>query len=338
MRLKLLQLALVLGCLCSLAVPGLPQEIPQDIRRREGDPNNAGIEGRILLPSGQSADFNIKVILSDVKRPLITLHTNKHAEFRFPDLSEGEYYVQVIADENLYEPSTQTVRLARSQLSYLTFTLRKKALVTTRTSNAAMVSTSELSERVPVAARKEFSQGVKLAGKGDTSGAIEHLQRAVAIYPDYVAAINNLGVQYLKLKEFDEAAAQFHLALEKEPRYFNSIINLTLVMLERQDYMGAIARLNEAIAVDSSRAPAYLLLGISLLNVGELIGAERALSRALLTGGADCVVAHYCLAQLYLKSGRDDEASRSLRAYLEEAPKGEFAKEAKSLLNRLTSH
>ncbi len=337
MRWKLLQLGLVLGCLCSLAIHALPQVIPLDIPRRGGDPNDAGIEGRILLRSGQTAEFYIKVILGDLKRPLTSLYTNKQGEFRFPNLSEGEYYVQVIADEELYEPVTQTVRLARSQLALLTISLRRKEMITTRAPNAALVSTSELSQSVPVAARKEFAQGVKLARKGDPSGAIEHLQRALAIYPDYIAAHNNLGVQYLKRKQLGQATTQFRLALEKEPKYFNSIFNLALVMLERQDYPGAIAQLNQSIAIDSTRAGAHMLLGIALQNIGELPGAERALSKALIIGGTNYFVAHYYLAQVYLKSGRNDEAIRALRAYLQEAPKGEFAEEAKSLLSRLTT-
>ncbi len=336
MRGKLVQLGLVLVYLCGVAVAGLPQQIPLDMPRRGGDPNNAGIEGRILLPSGQTAEFNIKVILSDLRRPLTSLYTNKQAEFQFLNLSEGEYYVQVLADENIYEPVIQTVRLARSQVSLLTMTLRKKELIA-RTSNEALISASELSQVVPVAARKEFALGVKLAGKGDISGAAEHLERAVAIYPDYIAAHNNLGVQYLKRQQLDRAAAQFRVALAKEPRYFNSIYNLALVMLERKDYFGAIAQLNQAVAIESTRAAAHLLLGISLLNIGELPGAERALSKALIIGGANYVVAHYYLAQLYLKNSRGDEAIRALQAYLQEAPKGEFAEEARSLLKRWPS-
>jgi len=335
MRVKLLQLCLALGCLCSLTTRSFPQEIPLDIPRRGGDPNNAGIEGRILLPSGQTAEFNIKVILSDLRRPLSSLYTNKQAEFRFSNLSEGDYSVQVIADEKVYEPVTQTVRLGRSQVYQLSMTLRRKELVTTRTADAALVSAAELSQQVPVAAQREFALGVKLAGKGDSSAAIEHLQRALAIYPDYVAARNNLGAQYLKRKEFDQAAVQFQLALQKEPNYFNSIFNLALVMLERQDYSGAIAQLNQAIAIDNTRADAQLFLGIALLDIGQLPGAERALSRALVIGGPNYVVAHFYLAQLYLKNRDDDEAIRALRAYLQEAPKGEFAEEARRLLGNL---
>src|SRR5262249_51399786 len=65
-------------------------------------------------------------------KSLSTLYTNKHAEFRFPNLSEGEYYVQALADEKTYEPVTQRVRLARGQIYELAITLRKKEEVARR--------------------------------------------------------------------------------------------------------------------------------------------------------------------------------------------------------------
>jgi len=191
---------------------------------------------------------------------------------------------------------------------------------------------------VPAAAQKEFDQGAKLASKGNSAAAIEHLQRAIVLYPDFIAAHNNLGAQYLKHQQLDRAAEQFRLVLEKKPKYFNSIFNLALVMLEQQDYLSAIAQLNQAIAIDGTRAAAQMLLGIALLNIGELPGAERALAKTLIIGGSNYVVAHYYLAQVHLKSKNDDEAVRALQAYLQEAPKGEFAGEAKKLLSKLASN
>src|SRR5262249_18219925 len=49
-------------CSCGLAVISFAQEPPPGIPRRGSDPTGATIEGRILLPSGQSADFNVKII------------------------------------------------------------------------------------------------------------------------------------------------------------------------------------------------------------------------------------------------------------------------------------
>jgi tetratricopeptide (TPR) repeat protein len=294
------------------------------------------IEGRVLLPSGQSANFNIKITLSELHRPLATLYTNKHAEFRFPNLREGEYYVQAVANEKIYEPaSPQRVWLNRSQTYQLAITLRKKEEIANRKAGAQVVSAAELDRAAPPAAQKEYAQAVRSAGRGDTRQAVERFQRAIAIYPDYLEARNDLGAQYLKLKRFDEAGEQFRIVLEKNPQYFNSRFNLGLVLIERKDYAAAIAQLNQAVAIDSALPAPRLWLGVALLQTGDLPGAERELSRALITGGANFVAAHYYLAQVYLRRGDSAEASRALKAYLEGSPKGEYAEEARLLLKKL---
>jgi len=299
------------------------------------DPISALIEGRILLPSGQSADFNVKIILSEVHRPLTTLYTNKHAEFRFPNLREGEYYVQAVADEKIYEPVTQRVWLDRGQTYRLAITLRKKEEIAERKAGAQVVSASELDRAAPPAAQKEYNQAVRWAGKGEARQAVERFQRAIAIYPDYLEARNDLGAQYLKLKRFDQAAEQFRIVLEKDPRYFNSRFNLGLVLIEQKDYAASIAQLNQAVTIDGAAPAPRLWLGVALLQTGDLPGAERELSRALITGGVNFVAAHYYLAHIFMRRGDSAEASRALKAYLEASPKGEYAEEARLLLKKL---
>lgn len=337
--LAILAILAILTAVCSggLAPISSAQEAPLEIARRGPDPNNALIEGRVLLPSGQSANFNIKIILGDLNRPLFTLYTNKHAEFRFPNLSEGAYYVQALGDEKTYEPVTQKLWLARSQIYQLSITLRKREEIANRKTGAQVVSASEFDQAVPAAARKEYDQSVRLIGRRNVQQAIERLQRAIAIHPDYLDARNNLGAQYLRLKRFDEAAEHFRIVLEKNPRYFNSRFNLGLVLIEQKNYAAAIEQLNQAVAIGSTRPAARLWLGVALLQTGDLPGAERELSKALITGGAGSMVAHYYLAQTYLRRGDAAGASRALKAYLEAAPKGEYAEEAKQSLKKLAT-
>src|SRR5262245_8326446 len=151
MRTRAIQITLaILTAVCSsiLAVTSFAQEPPLDINRGP-DPTNAMIDGRVLLPSGQSANFNVNITLSEMHRPLATLYTNKHAEFRFPNLREGEYFVQAVADEKIYEPVTQRVILTRSQNYQLSITLRKKEEIVKRKSSAQVVSASELDRAAP---------------------------------------------------------------------------------------------------------------------------------------------------------------------------------------------
>jgi len=125
--------------------------------------------------------------------------------------------------------------------------------------------------------------------------------------------------------------------LERDPKNFNAKFNLGLVRIERHDYTDAISQLNQAIAIDSGRPVARLWLGFALLEKEDFPSAERELLKALVMGGSDCVAAHYHLARIYMNRGDTAEAARALRAYLEESPRGEYAKEAKQLAEKIAS-
>lgn len=308
------------------------QEFPITTERRTGDTNNAVIEGRVTLPSGFSAEGYIKITVRNSLSILNRIYTNKHGEFRFHDLSEGIYYVQAEVEGNAnFEPAVEKVALGRGIVYELTLQLREKTGHQIRGPGGRVVSAAELRQSVPGSAKKEYGLALKRVSKGEFLQAAAHFEQAIAIYPEYLAARNDLGAQYLKLKRVDEAEAHFHSVLERDPKNLFATFNLGLGRIERRDYQGAISQLQLAIAIDSAWAMAHLWLGFALLEVGDLPTAERELTKALVMGGADCVAAHYHLARAYVKRGDGKEAVRAVKAYLEEAPRGEYAKEAREL-------
>jgi Flp pilus assembly protein TadD len=299
-----------------------------DPRYMTPDTNNAVIEGRVALPSGFPAEQNVKITLRNSQVVLFTRFTDKHGEFRFDNLSEGVYFVQAEVERGKFEPVESKIALGRGIVSEITLQLGERK-IPLMFNAARVVSVAELKQVVPAAARREYELGLKSVAKGNVSTAAVHFQDAVSIYPEYLAARNDLGAQFLKLKRIDEAEKHFQIVLEKDPKNFNAQFNLGLVRIERKDYSDAISQLNRAIVLDSTRPVARLWIGFALLELSDLDGAEREFRKALVMGGPDCVAAHYHLARIYLARGDKNEALRSVRAYLEEAPKGEYARDAK---------
>jgi len=324
--------AIALGLLSgTLAASASAQEISIDTKYKSADSNNAVIEGRVTLPSGFAADRNVRVTLKNSLSILSTLYTNKHGEFHISNLSEGIYFVQAEVDDRSFEPVIEKVALGRGMVWELTLQLREKKSPPSMSTGSRVVSAAELRQSVPATAKKEYGLGLKSVSKGEFQKAAAHFQEAISIYPEYLAARNDLGAQYLKLKQLDEAEKHFRIVLEQDPKNFNAKFNLGLVRVERKDYLDAILQLNQAIAIDSARPAARLWLGVALLETGDQAGAERELTKALVMGGAECVAAHYHLARIYVARGDKTEALRAVQAYLEDAPKGEYAQEARQL-------
>ena len=216
----------------ALAAPAFAQD-EVDTKFKTADTNNAVIEGRVDLPSGFRANRTVKITLRNSVSRLSTIYTNKQGEFHIENLSEGTYYVEAEVDDPRFEPVTEKVSLGRGIVKELTLELRD-----TKTplgiNPARVVSVAELRQVVPVAARKEYELGLKLVKEGDIAQAAGHFQQAISLYPEYLAARNDLGAQYLKLKRVDEAEKLFQAVLDGDPKNFNAKFNLGLVRIERK--------------------------------------------------------------------------------------------------------
>ena len=320
---------------CALAAVPRAQEVETQVTTP--DPNNAAIEGRVKLPSGFAANRYVRITLRNTHSVLSTLYTNNSGEFQLRNLAEGVYYVQAEVPDGSFDPATRRVELGRGLVFQLTLELREKNVpvgVVVR-AGARVVSAAELAQAVPPAAKKAYGLGLKAVGKGDFQQAAKHFEEALSLYPEYLAARNDLGAQYLKLKRIDEAEKQFQMVLARDPKNFNGVFNLGLVRVERHDYAAATAQLNQAIALDASRPVARLWLGFAMLEMGDVPGAERELLKALVTGGAECAAANYHLARIQLGRGDSAEAARYLGLYLEDAPKGEYAEDARQLQKKI---
>lgn len=68
--------------------------------------------------------------------------------------------------------------------------------------------------------------GMTLTDLGDYPGAVDAFTRVVAKQPDWVFAINELGIAYRKQNNYKEAAAQFRRAVDRDDKYVIAHYNL----------------------------------------------------------------------------------------------------------------
>jgi tetratricopeptide (TPR) repeat protein len=185
--------------------------------------NNGVIAGRVVMPSGHPVSERIRITLSTLNDPGLVLYTDANGFFGFENLAQGTYYVEVSGDPKRYEPVTEQVRLMRGMK--VSMSLKEKGSAS-KPNTGNVVSSAETDQHVPDQARKEFEKATQLSTQGKTQEAIERYKQAIEIYPPYLMAHNDLGVQYLKLKQFDEAIEQFEAAIDIGPKAFNPRLNI----------------------------------------------------------------------------------------------------------------
>ena len=110
---------------------------------------------------------------------------------------------------------------------------------------------SKLDLKAPGKARHEYEKGHELLVRKDWQGAIQHLTKATAIYPSFVAAHSALGAAYLRLGKNDEARAEFAQAAVLDDHLPHLYLNLGCAELALKQYPAA----EEALKKASSIAP-----------------------------------------------------------------------------------
>jgi Flp pilus assembly protein TadD len=182
--------------------------------------------------------------------------------------------------------------------------------------NSPVVTLHELSHRVPGRAAKEYELALKATKKGDNENTIAHLNKAIAVDPEFCAAMNNLGVAYLESDRLAMAVEQFTKAIGVDPHASRPHENLALAYLRQGLLKDAERTARRAADLDRVNPHPLLVLGVSLVLEGTFTTeADRSLRRA-----AD----EYPQAKIWLAVGligRGDIASakEQLRTYVGQA-------------------
>ena len=336
---KLCCLIQTLSVIALLSITALSQEnmggrSGVELPRSTDDPTNRGsIRGRVVLPTGKFAPENLKVSLLTYKGVESVGFTDARGGFDFQNLNPGTYEVQVETMGIEYQVVNQRVQVFKGMPAVITVTLPDKA--TTAVTKPESVSVAELGADVPKDARKEFEAAKKAAETNKREEAIDHLRRAIAIYPAFVMARNNLGVQLMALGKLDEAAEELQKTIELDQKAFNPRLNLGIVLVEQERFFEASLILDQAAALNPNSPGAQLYLGIAKLKLENLDEAEKHLKAAYTLGGSSYSIAQFHLGELYIHKGEREAAIRSLETYLRESPSGAIAAQAKKLLATL---
>src|SRR5262245_4165974 len=194
------------------------------------------------------------------------------------------------------------------------------------------VSVAEL--RLPTAALKELRIYQRYFGSGDMQNSARHLEKAIRLYPSIPAAHHNLGVCYLRQKEFEKAIIAFRNASNMDPGFIEPVLGLSSALFLLGRYPQAETAARRAHDMNPGNPSACYLLGRTLVAEGSDNVETVDLLR---TSSAKFPVAHLALASLLLKRHATQEAVAELREYLPHSGNAEKASVA-CIIEKLTEH
>ncbi len=302
-----------------------------EISRGEDPTNRGSIRGRVVTPGGRYVLENLKVTLLTVRGIQSVVFTGTQGSFDFSDLTPGNYEVQVETSGTEYQVVSQAVRVFKGTPSVITIPLNDSSAAPSASTKGS-ISVSELGADVPKPARKEFEAATKAANEGKPTETISHLRNAISLYPNFIMARNNLGVQLLATGHLDEAANEFEAAIQIDPKAFNPRLNLGIVLVERHDFEEAATVLDRALAISSDSAAAHLYDGLAHMALGNLSEAEKQFKTAYSIGGNSYSVALFHLGQVYMSKNEREQALRAFEDYLHDSPQAANADQVRKLI------
>ncbi len=114
-----------------------------------------------------------------------------------------------------------------------------------------------------------YRQAKAAEARGDLAAAALTYESLLQVSPRLAPAYNNLGSLYLRLREYEKAAAVLEKGLKIDPKMFSAFALLGIARYEMGDYAGARTPLETALRGNSNDDNAELILANDLIKLDE---------------------------------------------------------------------
>ncbi|HYK10002.1 MAG TPA: tetratricopeptide repeat protein [Gemmatimonadales bacterium] len=158
-----------------------------------------------------------------------------------------------------------------------------------------------------------IEKGWSLISLGDHAGAIQALQKALALSPGETQAESMLGWAQMLHEDFDDALATFQKVLMKEPANSLARINVGYICLKKKIFGEAIEHLSKAIRLDNDKKAtlyAHFYLGLVYLQ-REMQEDAVTFFQKTLKLGPNLIEAYYELGRAYWFGGEQAQAKQA---------------------------
>jgi tetratricopeptide (TPR) repeat protein len=256
---------------------------------------------QIFMPDGAQPSSVMRFMLTRDDGRIETLFTDSKGKYSMTNdlVSASGYTVVVETDRQTYDTTTVVFHILRvAESVYVSVYLRP--LKSAAVPRAKVIDAAELDAGVPAEAQAAYKEGMELIVKGQRDAGVESLKRALGVYPNYVRALNDLGVVYLEANRLEEAADAFNRALKVNNRFPYARLNLGITLNRQGKHAEAAALLGTLFKENPTLPGARLTYADALYDAGRLADARKVLRAGL----EDLTLKREEKAELHYKLGR----------------------------------
>lgn len=285
------------------------------------------IKGKVLDAEGKPVQgAQIVIEYADGVNRKFEVKTDRRGEFIQIGLQPGGYKVTATVDK-LGSFSQQT-RVTLSRPAEVVFEFKPGA----GGADPAVAAKA-------AALKKSFEEGVAATQAKNFDLAIQKFEEAAAVVPTCFDCYYNIGYAYTQKKDEKAAETAWLKAVELKADYSEALNALATLYNNQKRFDEASAMSAKAAAAGGAiggggNADAVYNQGIILWNQGKIADAKVKFEEALKVN-ANHPEANFQLGMALLNEGAIPGAITAFEKYLQLAPEGQFAAQAKGMLAQL---
>jgi hypothetical protein len=294
---------------------------------------------QVTFDNDRTAGDQIRVeLINETGVPVGQTFTDSEGKTAFHVSSAGTYQVRV-SGTPIQGTTVESIRIEdmdKSRTVYLRVKPRTDGVSTTTKANSPPV-TSAAELKIPPDAKKAFHKGMEAWEHNDYPKAAEQFEKAVAAYPQYDTAYNNLGVMYIQMNEPLKARAAFEHSVALNDKNADGDRNLARLLIHDGNYPRAEELLKKSLMVEPLNPASLTLLCDAEMKTGDEDGALLTARKVHQLPHEGYSVVHVIAGQIYEEKGQPQNAAIEYETYLHESPNGPEASQVKISLARLTA-
>lgn len=296
-------------------------------------PNDRGfhqagsISGTVLNLSGDPVK-SVQVQLQDASNGTVlsSVYTNDAGQYVFSGVRHGSY--EVMAFSGVRQTSD------RVEVGSWPVTANLRMPFSGKPNDGAGQNTiSVVQYRIPDKAREEFHKAQDDLSRNKIEDGEKHLERALAICPNYANALTLRGILELSASKVDNAMSDLQKAIQSDGNYAlaYTVMGAALNSVKRFDEAIRSLERGESLAPDSWQT--YFEMAKAYLGKADFAKAIRQLDRAQsLT--PDFPMIRYVRGFALMGLKQYQQAATELQAFLEKVQTGPESDRARQLLSQ----
>lgn len=313
------------------------------------DMGNGGIhtiQGRLYTRSGRrSSTMGLRIRLINFASSELSVVADGSGTFTFKYLLPGSYTV-LVEGGDLFEDVRERVTIDDPGSSNLSNTIRLRGgaktanVQITLQPKAASQNTrgpEVISARlaaVPKEAIELYEDSLRSVDEKNDAKATEQLRSAIAIYNEFAAAWNGLGVLLTRAGKTSEALEAFRMAVAYDNDLTPAVLNYGAALADARMFSDAEKYLAIALSRDVNQFRGHYYMGITQMNLRRLDIAEQAFLKAVELDETNAMTRYY-LGGVYWARKKYGKAAEQLEKYLSLDPNAENADKVRQSIREL---